>query len=54
MSNFAFLQAVGRPKTYFDCARAESYALSDPRADCIYSHRAAEHSSEVQRLLNSR
>jgi len=31
MSNFAFLQAVGWPETYADCARAESYALSlDP------------------------
>ncbi len=42
MSNFAFLQAVGWPETYADCARAESYALSDPRAACIYARRAAE------------
>ena len=50
MNNFAVLQAVGRPETYVDCARAESYALSDPRAACIISHRAAGHSREVQRL----
>lgn len=42
MSNFAFLQSVGWPETYADCARAESYALSDPRAACIYARRAAE------------
>lgn len=42
MTNFAFLQAVGWPEAYADCARAESYALSDPRAACIYSRRAAE------------
>ncbi len=42
MSNFAFLQVVGWPETYADCARAESYALSDPRAACIYARRAAE------------
>jgi type I restriction enzyme R subunit len=42
MSNFAFVQAVGWPETYGDCARAESYALSDPRAACIYARRAAE------------
>ena len=54
MSNSAFLQAVGRPETYVDCARAGSYALSDPRAACVYSHRAAEHSREVQRLLKRR
>jgi type I restriction enzyme R subunit len=41
-SNFAFLQAVGWRETYADCARAESYALSDPRAACIYARRAAE------------
>ena len=32
MSNFAFLQAVGGPETYIDCARAERYAPSDPCA----------------------
>lgn len=42
MSNFAFLQAVNWPKTYADCARAESYALSDPRSACFYSRRAVE------------
>lgn len=42
MSNFAFLKAVEWPETYADCARAESYALSDPRAACIYARRAAE------------
>ena len=43
MSNFAFLKSVGWPETYADCARAESYALSDPRSACFYSRRAVEH-----------
>ncbi len=43
MSNFAFLQPVGWPEVYGDCARAESYALSDPRSACFYSRRAVEH-----------
>ncbi len=43
MSNFAFRKAVGWPETHADCARAESYALSDPRSACFYSRRAAEH-----------
>ena len=34
MSNFDFLQSVGWPETHADCARAESYALSDPRSAC--------------------
>lgn len=42
MSNFSFLQTVGWGEAYADCARAESYALSDPRAACIYARRAAE------------
>lgn len=54
MSNFAFRHAVGRPENYVDCARAESCALSGPRAAYIDSHRAAGHSREVQRLLNRR
>jgi type I restriction enzyme R subunit len=43
MSNFAFLQQVGWPETLADCARAESYAVSDPRSACFYSRRAVEH-----------
>jgi type I restriction enzyme R subunit len=42
MTNFAFLQTVNWPETYADCARAESYALSDPRSACFYSRRAVE------------
>jgi type I restriction enzyme R subunit len=42
MGNFTFLEAVGWPETYADCARAESYAISDPRAACVYARRAAE------------
>jgi type I restriction enzyme, R subunit len=43
MGNFDFLKAVGWPEVYADCARAESYALSDPRSACFYSRRTAEH-----------
>jgi len=43
MSNFTFLKQVGWPETHADCARAESYALSDPRSACFYSRRAVEH-----------
>ncbi len=43
MSNFAFLKSVNWPEIHADCARAESYALSDPRSACFYSRRAAEH-----------
>ncbi|QVI29633.1 DEAD/DEAH box helicase family protein [Mycolicibacterium neoaurum] len=42
MGNFDFLKAVGWPEIYGDCARAESYAHSDPRSACFYSRRAAE------------
>lgn len=42
MSNFNFLKTVGWPEVHADCARAESYALSDPRSACFYSRRAAE------------
>lgn len=42
MSNFAFLHAVGWPELHADCARAESYAASDPRSACFYRRRAAE------------
>lgn len=42
MSNFAFLQAVGWPEMHADCARAESYATSDPRSACFYSRRTVE------------
>ena len=43
MPNFAFLNPVGWPEMHADCARAESYALSDPRSACFYSRRAVEH-----------
>lgn len=43
MSNFGFLSPVSWPAIHADCARAESYALSDPRSACIYSRRAVEH-----------
>ena len=43
MSNFDFVKAVDWPEIYSDCARAESYALTDPRSACIYSRRAVEH-----------
>ena len=42
MGNFDFLKAVGWPEIYADCARAESYATSDPRSACFYSRRSAE------------
>ncbi|WP_319458142.1 MULTISPECIES: DEAD/DEAH box helicase family protein [unclassified Mycobacterium] len=42
MSNFAFLHIVGWPAVHADCARAESYATSDPRSACIYARRAIE------------
>ncbi|KAA1429617.1 DEAD/DEAH box helicase family protein [Mycolicibacter arupensis] len=42
MSNFAFIQAVGWPELHADCARAESYATTDPRSACFYSRRAVE------------
>ena len=42
MSNFTFLKSVGWPEIHADCARAESYALSDPRSACFYSRRAVE------------
>ena len=43
MANFDFVKAVDWPEIYSDCARAESYALTDPRSACIYSRRAVEH-----------
>ena len=43
MSNFVFLSTVNWPEIRDDCARAESYALSDPRSACFYSRRAVEH-----------
>jgi type I restriction enzyme, R subunit len=42
MGNFGFLKAVDWPEIYGDCARAESYATSDPRSACFYSRRSAE------------
>ena len=41
MGNFDFVRAT-LPTVYQDCARAESYLTSDPRASCIYGRRAIE------------
>ena len=41
MGNFDFLRTT-LPGVHEDCARAESYATSDPRAACVYGRRAAE------------
>ena len=41
MGNFDFLRAEW-PELYEDCARAESYVMSDPRSACFYSRRAIE------------
>ena len=43
MVNFDFVKAVDWPEIHADCARAESYALTDPRSACFYSRRAVEH-----------
>lgn len=42
MTNFAFVGAADWPEINADCARAESYLSSDPRASCIYGRRAVE------------
>src|SRR4051812_8769643 len=42
MGNFDFLKAVAWPEIHDDCAKAESYAISDPRSACFYSRRSAE------------
>ena len=42
MGNFDFLKAADWPEIHADCARAESYAISDPRSACFYSRRSAE------------
>lgn len=42
MTNFAFLKVVDWPEIYTDCAKAESYATSDPRSACFYARRTAE------------
>lgn len=41
MGNFDFIAPVW-PAIHADCARAESYMVSDPRAACVYSRRAGE------------
>ncbi len=41
MGNFDFVRAT-IPSVHEECARAESYLASDPRAACIYGRRAAE------------
>ncbi|WP_066903014.1 DEAD/DEAH box helicase family protein [Millisia brevis] len=41
MGNFAFVHRT-LPSAYEDCARAESYLVSDPRTACFYSRRAVE------------
>ncbi|WP_409429060.1 DEAD/DEAH box helicase family protein [Mycobacterium sp. SMC-11] len=42
MTNFAFLKVVDWPEIHADCAKAESYATSDPRSACFYARRTAE------------
>ena len=41
MSNFDFIKKT-LPSVHADCARAESYVLSDPRSAIFYSRRAVE------------
>lgn len=41
MGNFDFAKRA-LPSMYNDCARAESYLISDPRAACVYARRVAE------------
>ncbi|MCW5878512.1 MAG: DEAD/DEAH box helicase family protein [Anaerolineales bacterium] len=41
MTNFVFLQAEW-PKVHAEAQQAERYALSDPRAACLYARRALE------------
>jgi type I restriction enzyme R subunit len=41
MGNFEFAKAT-LPTVHPDCARAESYLSTDPRAACVYSRRAIE------------
>lgn len=41
MSNFAFAK-LALPSLFDDCAQAESYLVSDPRAACVYARRVAE------------
>jgi type I restriction enzyme R subunit len=41
MGNFDFVK-VAIPRLHEDCARAEAYLVSDPRAACIYGRRAVE------------
>ncbi|MGX9294294.1 DEAD/DEAH box helicase family protein [Tsukamurella paurometabola] len=42
MGNFDFVRTA-LPSVFGDCARAESYLVSDPRSACFYSRRAVEH-----------
>lgn len=41
MGNFDFVHTT-LPVVHADCARAESYLLSDPRSACMYARRATE------------
>lgn len=41
MSNFDFVREA-LPSISDDCARAESYLVSDPRSACVYARRVAE------------
>ncbi|MFT4288803.1 DEAD/DEAH box helicase family protein [Nocardioides sp.] len=41
MSNFNFVREA-LPSLHDDCARAESYLVSDPRSACVYARRVAE------------
>ena len=41
MGNFDFVHTT-LPSVHRDCAKAESYLTSDPRAACFYGRRAVE------------
>lgn len=41
MSNFVFVSRT-LPGLYADCAKAESYVISDPRSACFYARRVVE------------
>lgn len=41
MTNFDFVRRT-LPSLHDDCARAESYLVSDPRSACVYARRVAE------------
>jgi len=41
MGNFDFVRGTV-PPLFEDCARAESYLVSDPRSACFYARRVVE------------